>query len=283
MPHGQVFFIFTHTSIPMKNLILFASFVLLAFITACKKDPVGPAIYVEPSTLQITSLPLGLTEFRIKVSEGDNPGLNVQVLSKPENSITSTLLDTSLFGSQADFFYAYRAPDSGAEDVILTFRVFDNDGLSNSVLRRVLISGNSLLSQTTGHLIYSGYNTSSINGFNIATASPYNLATLTDSSSIDLMEFDLEDDDVLSRSLSSYSGIKFIRNNDFNYAQATNQSAKASFESSTPQSIISNINNDDILIAKYDTLNNRFAVIRIIDVTDESGINSDRYEFNLKK
>ncbi len=267
----------------MKNLILLASLAIVVSFSACKKDPIGPAIYVEPTTLQITSLPDGLTEFRIKVNQGDNPGLNVQILAKPENSITSTLLDTSLFGSQADFFYAYRAPDSGAEDVILTFRVFDNDGLSNSVLRRVIISGNALLSQTTGHLIYSGYNTSSLNGFNIATASPYNLATLADSSSIDLMEFDLEDDDVLSRSLSSYSGIKFIRNNDYNYAEATNQSAQASFESSTPQSIISNINVDDILIAKYDTLNNRFAVIRIVDVEDEAGINSDRYEFNLKK
>jgi hypothetical protein len=124
---------------------------------------------------------------------------------------------------------------------------------------------------------------SSLNGFDISATEPLNLASLADSSGVDLIEFDLEDDEELSYSFSSYSGIKFIRNNDFNYAEATNQSAMDSYESSTPQSIISNVNVDDIIIAKYDTVNSRYAVIRVVGINDDAGTNADRYEFNLKK
>jgi hypothetical protein len=267
----------------MKKALALSSILLAIILHSCKKDPVGPSINVTPSNLQIVTIPDGLTEFRIKLNQGDNPGLNVQILAKPENSVTSTVLDTTIIGATADFYWVYQAPSSGVEDVILTFRVFDNDGISNSTLRRMIIEGNALLEQTTGHLLYSGYNVSSLNGFDISAAEPLNLASLADSSGVDLIEFDLEDDEELSYSFSSYSGIKFIRNNDFNYAEATNQSAMDSYESSTPQSIISNVNVDDIIIAKYDTVNSRYAVIRVVGINDAAGTNADRYEFNLKK
>jgi hypothetical protein len=229
-------------------------------------------------------MPGGLIEFTVKAYAGDNQGqLRVQVLSKPDNSFTSTVLDTLVYAEVNEFFYRYYAPNGGSENVILTFRVIDAEGLSNATLRRITIQGNAFLEQTTGHLLYSGYNLSSLNGFRIAALESVNLASLEDSSGVDLYEFDVTADESISRSLSSYSGIKFVRNNSFNYAEATNQSAEASFTSSMPQSIVSNIQTDDILITRYDTINNRYAVLRIVSVTDEPGVNGDKYEFNIKK
>ena len=197
--------------------------------------------------------------------------------------MTSTLKDTSVYGNEAEFFFVYQAPTSGVESVVLTFKVYDREGANNGLLRKVEIEGNAFLDQTTGHIMYSFHNINALNAFDLSAVEPLNLATTSDTSIIDLIEFDLTDDDLLSRSFTSYSGIKFVRNNDYNYAEATEASAAASFSSSTPQSIISNIQPNDILITKYDTIAMKYAVIRIIQVTDDSGITGDKYEFNLKK
>lgn len=269
----------------MKTAIIVSALALAAvFFQSCKKEADPPFIYVSPTSSVLETTPGGLIEFTIRAYAGDNGGqLRVQVLSKPNNSFTSTILDTLVYAEVNEFFYRYYAPDGGAEDVLLTFRVIDSDGLSNATLRRITIEGNAYLTQTTGHLLYSGYNLSALNGFDIDLLQPVNLASLADSSGVDLFEFDVTDDETMSRSLSSYSGIKFVRNNSFNYAEATNQSAEASFISSTPQSIVSNIQTDDILITRYDTLANRYAVLRIVSVSDEPGVNGDKYEFNIKK
>jgi hypothetical protein len=87
----------------------------------------------------------------------------------------------------------------------------------------------------------------------------------------------------LNYALTSYSGIKFVRNNSFNYPEATQQSAYNTYSSSTALSIVDNISVNDILITEYDTINHLFAVVKITAITNQTGSSSNKYTFNLKK
>jgi hypothetical protein len=59
--------------------------------------------------------------------------------------------------------------------------------------------------------------------------------------------------------------------------------AMSSYNASVPLQTISNLEIDDILITRYDTLNMLHAAIKIIDIQDMPGTEEDRIIFNLKK
>lgn len=266
----------------MMKLFKFLPLLLLISIVACEPEVNPPIIIVTPSDIHIFAEANGVVEFEIDLAAGDANLSRFMVRAKPVNGVTTTLVDSLVAGSGSEFFYIYDVP-TGVDEVLLTFTVIDADGESNATLRNVFIVGNALLEQTTGHLMYSPFNVNSLNAFDIDETEPLTIATVADTSVIDIVEFDLEDNDELARSITSYSGTKFVRNNDFNYAEATTQSAMGSFESSNAQSVISNVMENDIIITKYDTVNNRYAVIRMVNITDAAGIDGDVYEFNLKK
>jgi len=77
--------------------------------------------------------------------------------------------------------------------------------------------------------------------------------------------------------------MEFVKNNAFNYAEATNALAEDSYESSTAVQIVNNINIGDLLIVKYDIAGNKFAVIKITGVNNLGDDEQNNYTFNLKK
>jgi len=257
---------------------------LLAMVTclfSCKKDD-PPAIYVSPSSGQINVDPGELTEFNVEMVAGDFELRNVVITAKPNGGVTSLVLDSTIYGKEAQFFYVFTAP-YGTSDVILTFTIYDEDGNKNATVRRMMISGTNLLTENSGFDLFSKYASSSVNAFNIGDLTSLQLGADPDSANIDLVEFDDTDDGELNNALTSYSGIKFVRNNSFNYPEATQQSAYNTYSSSTPLAIVDNIAVNDILITEYDTINHLYAVVKITAVTNQSGSNSDKYTFNLKK
>jgi hypothetical protein len=139
------------------------------------------------------------------------------------------------------------------------------------------------LTESTGHQIFSRYAIEENNAFNIESIQPLVLATEPDSSTVDIVNYDTTDDDAMNPAFTSYSGIKFARNNDFNYPEATQQSAEGTFTSSTAVNLVSNLQIDDILITEYDTTNSLYAVIQITNILDLEGTVDDRIEFKMKK
>jgi len=262
-------------------LILLSAVAIL--VSSCKKEEDPPYLTLNPSNVSLDVPPGSVIEFRVRAYAGDNELRNLVITQKPENSVTSTIKDTTLYGESADFYYVYNVPNAGIAQLLMRFTIYDRAGKSNSTIVQVNIDGNSFLSQTTGHQVRNVHNTIN-DAFDISEATIFSLdAPGADSTLADILEYSPMNNGALSRNWTSYTGIKFVRNNDFNYAEATEASAQNTFNSSSQQLIMSNIQANDIIITKYDTINNRYAVIRIVNVNDVDGVADDFYEFNLKK
>ncbi|MEZ4798875.1 MAG: hypothetical protein R2809_03675 [Flavobacteriales bacterium] len=263
------------------RLVLFFVVVAGLIFTGCRReDP--PYLYISPSSSQIYSDAGDITEFTIEGFAGSNELRNILIQVKPNGGVTSTVKDTSIYGKEAKFFWVFTAP-SGVSDVIVTFTIYDTEGNNNSVVKRVNVDSASPLTENSGFEIYSKYSTGLVNAMNIRTYAQYQLQANPDSTLVDLVEFDETEDGELNYALTSYSGVKFVRNNSFNYPEATMGSAKDSYTSSTALNIINNVALNDILITEYDTINHLFAVIKVTGLSNEVGSNSDKYTFNIKK
>lgn len=269
----------------MRRISIFTLLVYLCIVLfqSCKtKEEAGPAIYVSPSSLVLNANAGDLVEFTISAVAGDNELRQIKVSQKPEGSITSVLKDTTVFGSESDFFYVYRVPQ-GTERILLTFTVMDTDGKSVSTLRDLYIASASYLTETTGYEIFSPFLFGSNNAFNLGNLTYLQLDTDPDSSVVDLTERDDLNDSQITRNITSLSGIKFVRNNSYNYAQASASSASATYLSSVPQQLITNVQVNDILITEFDTILHRYAVLKFTGVFDDPDQSLDRYIFNVKK
>ncbi len=263
-------------------LICISALTVLTIHSCRDKEETGPVLTVIPGELVLERNAGDLLEFSIKGTAGDNELRSIRITQKPENGITTPLKDTTIYGSQTDFFYVYTVP-TGINRVLLTFSLYDTDGKSFTILKDLYITQGSYLTETSGYELYSLYSSGSNNAFRISNLTFYQLATNPDSSLIDLVEKDLTDDGSISRTLTSLSGIRYVRNNAFNYAEATASSAANSYTSSSAQQLIPNIAVNDILITKYDTVLNKYAVIKVTGVYDEDGTALDRYIFNIKR
>jgi hypothetical protein len=268
----------------LRNLSLaLLAFTTVVFFFSCKdKEEKGPYMTITPGDLVLMRNAGDLLEFSIKCQAGDNELRNVRITQKPENGVTSTVLDTTLYGQEEDFFFVYTVP-ANTDRVLLTFTLYDVEGKSFKSLRDLYVNAGSYLAETTGHTLYSVNATGQNNAFQISNLTFHQLEADPDSSVIDIVEKDLTNDGQMSRAWTSLSGIRFVRNNSFNYAEATASTAANSYTSSNAQQLIANIAVNDILITRYDTLQNKYAVIKITGVHDEEGTASDRYTFNIKK
>lgn len=253
------------------------------FFTACKeKEPLPPAIFVSPQSTSLDAEAGDIIEFVVSATAGDNALNRIVITQKPLGGITSTLKDTLVAGREVNFFQVYVVPD-GASQYLLTFTIYDSEGYSATIGRSVQVSSATYLTETTGYELYSPWNFGGVDGFNITSLSGIQLDAGGDSTLVDLTEWDETDDGVPSSTLTSMSGIKFVRNNAFNYPQATAQSAENTFTSSSPAQLITNIAVNDILITEFDTIQHKYAVIKITGIMDEAGVTLDRYIFNVKK
>lgn len=257
---------------------------LSIFWMSCERDTDLPNVFVLPGALNIPTNGGDLIEFDINIVAGDNPLSNFRITQKPLNGLTSTVLDTTITGQQSSFFYIYEVP-VGDSDIVMTFTATDTKGFEGATARRLALQGNNFLPESTGHTLYSRYSTAGNDAFDLNGSSPHFLATNPDSTLVDLMEFDPTDDGTLGLALTSLSGVKFVRNNSFNYPEATQASAENTFISSTSVEIISDLEIDDVLIAEYqiDSAVFDYAVIKITSILDQDGSDADRYIFNLKK
>lgn len=271
----------------MKKPIAIVSFVSAILITialnSCKeKEILPPAIFVSPQSTSINADPDDIIEFVVSATAGDNALNRVVITQKPLGGITSTIKDTTVAGREMDFYFVYIVP-SGASQYLLTFTIYDSEGYSATIGRTLQVSTAAYLTETTGYELFSTWNFGGNDGFNLSALSSIQLDAGGDSTLVDLTELDSEDNAALSLTLTSFSGIKFVRNNAFNYPQATTQSAEDSYSSSTPVQLVTNVAVNDILIAEYDTVLHKYAVIKITGVMDDTGVALDRYIFNVKK
>lgn len=273
----------------MRKLLSLIFAVVMVVVTlstsSCNKETEGPVLRVLPNATQFSRQPGQLMEFTIQGEAKD--GLKGLRITKNENNtITQTLLDTVLSGSQTSFTLPFQVPEQGVTQIYFVFTLEDVEGRKVSTPRRLVVQGAALLQETTGHILYSIHAGAEANrAFNISNGNAFNLTAETDSSLIDILDYDQTDDGVLARSLTSGNGLEFVRfdADGFNYSAATFASAQSAYGTANKLDIVSNIQVGDKIITKYSTNPDKFAVLDIVEIFDEDGSSDDRYRFNLKK
>ena len=119
-------------------------------------------------------------------------------------------------------------------------------------------------------------NSSQFNSYNLVTGTPsYN----SDSSSHILDNTDSLSN-ILSREWISNVDLLFSKNNSFDYANATFESVKNTYNNSLKKEFVDQISEGDIITTKIE---NNYLVIKIIYVIDEINSENDRYIFSIKK
>ncbi len=270
-----------------KILSLFVAVGIVAVTlstSSCNKENEGPLLQVSPSATQFSRQPGQLMEFTIQAEAKD--GLKgLRVTKNENNTITQTLLDTVLSGSQTSFTIPFLVPEQGVTQIYFVFTLEDVEGRKVSTPRRLVIQGAALLQESTGHVLFSIHSGETNRAFNIENGNTFQLDADTDTSLVDLMDFDQVDDDILARSLTSGNGLEFVRfdSDGFNYSAATFASAQSAYGTANKLNIVNDIQVGDKIITKYSSDPDRFAVLDIIEIFDLGGSADDRYRFNMKK
>lgn len=262
------------------GLLLFIGILMIA---GCKKEIEGPRLQVTPNPTQFARQAGTVMEFGINASAED--GLKtLRITKQASNSTTQTVLDTVLSGNNANFNYPFQIPAQGVSFINFVFTLEDMEGRKVSTPRKLVIQGSTLLEETSGFELEGVLGGTGANrAFNISSGGEFQITAETDSSTIDIMEYDTDDDGLLSRSWVSPSGLKFVQSNSFNYAQATFNSAKAIFDNNDQQDVIEGISVNDIFVIRYSTDPGRYAVVKIDQIVEETEEAYGYYRFHMKK
>ena len=269
---------------PIKFSLLIAS-LLLIFLCGCNKDKNSePVVLLTPSDINIIADQGDIITFDVSADGGNDQLSRFIIYNQPENQLKLTVLDSIITSKKLYYTYQYKVPDTLAGDVFITFSVYDEDGDLGQAATRIIIQPSSVtLTEYAGDVIYSKYS-GKPDALDINT-NTVQFSLTAPTALLDIADFDtIQSDSTLSRNWYSPAGNKFVLFNGFDYANATNASAEAAYNSGQKLDIISTLSINDIIITKvYDSSNAMYAVIKITNIVDLPSTANDRYEFNLKK
>lgn len=177
-------------------------------------------------------------------------------------------LDTAFAVKQKslDYDFIYTAPLLNKEevDVELTFVVRDDLGNTSKVMRNVIVKKRQQLIEEKNGIILYAHNADLPNSLSLADVSqPFISQYSSDSLFADVW---LNPNDTLPVvTLSSQTGVKFVRHNDFNYTTATAENLQATYLSSKRyDAIYEVVPNDIIIVGRNEFVEGVFFVNNII-------------------
>ncbi len=267
-------------------LVTLCSFFIV--LTSCKKEKLKqPLVQSGPEGLYIYGKVGDVVSVSINVYS-DIRLSRFYVNSKLDNSFQVTSLDTSIDSKEFSILFEYKIPAGAAgKSILFTYTANDVDGNSGSDLKRLIVSPDTakLLTETSGHQIFSGKSLNHKDAFDLETNSvKWSSLPGVDTTSLDIKDFPTDSTDALAKTWVSPARGKFVRFNGFDYANATNVSLVNSYSSGAKLDILDNIQLNDIIITKLGSLSSeKYAVIRITGITDAPGKESDSYLFSIKK
>lgn len=193
-----------------------------------------------------------------------------------------TLKDTIPDKKTLKYTHIYTIPPFNKDSINIKFlfeAIDDENNIQQNSCELTVFSQSTVLSEKTGYSMYSAKSGKP------DTFSLKNLQTIfyaiADSALTDIYNYDnpeiLNED--MSREWRSRTNICFIKNNSFNYMEATDISVKSTYLNSVKQPVVKNLSNDDIILIGREKA---YGVIKIINIYDEPGSDNDRILFNLK-
>jgi hypothetical protein len=269
-----------------KSLSIYFFWILIIFFTisiiSCKKDGDDIVISVQPNELRQTGNPGDVITYQISVQSKNKLGY-FRIYLQPENQFENLIIDSALISNNFNFRFQYQIPNVYAGKLLyLRLVATDENGKEATALRQIKV-GDELLNSYSGLKLRTRAN-SLESAFNLETISP-EIAFTADSTNRDLQEFT---QDTTSQSPSmiwfSPAGGKFVKSNNFDFANATYLSVKSAFESSVRADLTDSLRVNDIYIHLIGgTTPPAYVAIRIADISDSIGISNDYYLFDIKK
>ena len=253
----------------------------ILIFSSCEKQEEFINISINPSSIQEIQASDQIIPFTIRMSS--NVDLSkLMIVEIINNSIIDTILDKTVSGLNKTEGWTYTCPNSSSNDtsdVKLIFSCYNIDGdYSDRTTVFSVISEDILLSETSGHTMYSTSSTG-FNAYNLLTNTPadchFGISHINDDwpSTSDTL--------TLSRKWTSiYAGLSFVKANSFDYANATSQDLQQIYESSIKKEFVDDIQADDIIITLIDNI---YIAIKLIYVIDDVGVENDKYIFSIKK
>ncbi len=255
---------------------------LFALFFGCEKQNNSPVLIITPNEIYLVSQPEDILTFNIHY-EGEVEASRLKITSKTENKFTRTELDSVVSGKSVILKYEYAVPLLYEEaSIYMEFILETADGgiLASGRIIEVRISEKKL-EETSGHEMYSKASEKQ-NAYNLILGQPL-YSHIADSNLMHIM--DTTDSDVMLRRWLSPAASLFVRYNGFDYANASNRTVKEAFNSGIKHEFVDDLERDDIIIARLynNSADTSFCVIKITDIMDLSGSESDKYVFNIKR
>lgn len=265
----------------MKRILGKLLWIIMASVVACTNendaDPI--LIYITPNRLEAQADDKIYFDIESKAVEGVLTQFEVSTFDKEFGSqkIYSTEPDSQTFSHRL----IHTLPNYTEEQTVeFTFTAYDNLGNRKDYRLDMLVyADTSHVEELTGITLYSPYSGKN-DGFSFDMLQSIN-SSRVESEVLDLYIAKSEADSTkLSKCWKSNTDIRFCRINNFNYAAATHQSISAVYSSSITDVMVDNLSIDDIIFVGRNK--KAMAVIRIVNIYDEDGVEYDRYDINMK-
>jgi hypothetical protein len=263
--------------------------ILTALTWACSDKIENPALTITPTDYLQLADTGKIVRFSISASPYENHRLKsfkIDYFTKTQK--TQVLLDSAL-GNVSNFNMAYEftVPHfTDTTEVTLEFNVTDEAGNHLMLTRKLLVNvysvENTLLAETAGNTLYADPGNHPT-AFDLLECKALD-ATVSDSTQMHLLaSFDTLRPATLTRKWTSPAKLKFVKFNDFDYANATATSVKNSFEGGVQVDFLTNVTSGNIYLTKVtQNKTTHYIAIKVQYVYDNAGIDN-RYEFNVKK
>lgn len=262
-----------------KNLI---AAIIIVFTVACDSsdDEQNTGMRITPEKNYLLRTGGNVVNFTINVESADEL-TRYRITETIDNSSTTTLKDEKISGKFHSDWFDYKVPDTfgfGNHEIELIFATFDVRG--NEMKRAKIINVNVTdkpLTEFGGNTMYSSIS-NQFDAYDLLTGTPiYSSDTMAHIR--DLSKANPTDS--LSKSWTSpVPEIKFVRFNNFDYGNSTDQSVRTAYETGIKNDTIRNLKADDIILSK---INSRYVAVKVIFVNDLNGNINDRYIFSIKR
>lgn len=268
----------------VRLILLLTLIVVFSFSCKKKKEPL--LIFLSPSQISYTLRPEDVLRVEITGSSG-NELKRLTINHRKVNSVSINILDSVIAGNKLSYSFEYNVPSGNdTTQYNIEISIYDDSGEKISAGISVYVFPEDLLLvETAGHEMFSHASTS-YDAYNLATGHPLHSES-ADSSEMNILDMtnDTINPNTLIRKWSSPAGNKFVRFNDFDYANTTFNMLRNSYNAGNKNTFIENITNGDIILSKIGNpvIDTGFVAIKVVQVIDDDSTQFDRYIFNIKK
>jgi hypothetical protein len=265
-----------------KKIVYSILAVFAVSLFSCQKEVDEAYVLLSPFDIYINSEPAKIISLEV-TCHSPNEMKKLTISSRIVGSYSKTELDTLISGKDFYMHYEFLVPDlmeTGTVMLEFTMRDASPQVVKNARIIEVVATTKYLV-ETAGHEMYSG-NSGKQDGYDLLSGTPL-FSNLADKALVHIA--DTSDSNILLKRWLSPAGIKFVKFSGFDYANCTDVTAKDAYNSGIKFDFVDNLSQGDILISRIPDAKSvySYVVIKIVNILDNAGSESDRYVFNIKK